>query len=74
MFLGSVHISICGKNWRKMPLAQGIFRNGVSCLSKVGRTGCVADIHATLGNRVDTNYFIHKFEVNSGIIIGIIVI
>lgn len=51
---------------------RAVLRNAVGCLSKVGSPGGVADSHAILGKGADTSCLIHKFEINTQIIIGII--
>lgn len=33
-----------------------VLRNGFGCLSKLGRIGCIADNHVTLGKGGDTSY------------------
>lgn len=51
---------------------RAVFRNAVGCLSKVGSPSGVAKSHAILGKGADTSHLIHKFEINTQIIIGMI--
>lgn len=51
---------------------RAVLLNAVGCLSKVGNPRGVANSHAILGKGADTSYLIHKFEINTQIIIGMI--